>query len=471
MRYLNFVCGILLLVLFYYSLKTLTTFPYPWDDEGLYAALGHTFGRTGKFFYPGYATQAPYTNGNALFSHFITGIYGILGRFSGYSLVTARSISFGLMWTALVLWALIAKRFNFPVFIACFLFAANERLFHASHVFRPEMSLALINTLFLFIFFKKDEGLTRRKTAFIRGIFNSLFVIVHGNGIASVAVNCVDFAMKRFETLRQHLIRNLVYYAGSFFALFIFYLVQIRDVGWLDSYNQLSAQPVQHKGFFELVKTDLSLRWRAELVVVGTSVFAKFMRGSFYLIILATALMSFFKTGGLPRRGSSLAFACFFSYMFLVHDKIDLHIAEMMPFFLLSFMMWFLSQKEKHLKSLAVFLLCTLLTFSGLLSFHHVLKYDETSPAVLNSQLLTRFLDSEKGPAAKHYKTFVGTFNYWFDLHDTMTVIHERFAEQHVPFRGGVIAADDVLDMPFLLKNCTVDYTDPEKKFRAFTCP
>ncbi|MDZ4677691.1 MAG: hypothetical protein SGI74_09300 [Oligoflexia bacterium] len=471
MKHLNWICGVLLLILFFLSLKTLTTFPDLFDDEGLYAAFAQALGETGKTHYLGYAVEAPYTQGNALVTHFHTGLYACIAKLFGYTFTSARAVSFSLFLISVLLWGFISRRIGFPVFIGTFLFASTERLFHASHVFRPEISLIFINCLYLFLFTNRPDAPLKPTTSFARGLFNSLFVIAHGNGIASVAINCYDMATRSFFTLKKHFLANGIYYCGSIIAVGLFYFFQVSSIGWSDFVLQLKAQPVQHKTFLELIQTDIVLRWGRELVVVGGSLVAKFMRAYFYIVIFFTAAYSVAKLTTQARQAGTMVFICVLAYVFLIRDKVDIHIAEMMPFFLFSFMLYFVTLQKQKRSLLPGVLLVSLLLVNSFLTFHHVFKYAEKSIPEARVDILVNFLDQETIRPASEYKIFVGKLTYWFQLHDRMQMIHQRFLEQHLPFKGGVIATDDVLELPFLIKNCKIDYTDPSGIFRAFYCP
>jgi len=484
MKRLNLLSIFLIGSLICLSASSLTSFPEPFDDEGLYAGFSKNFSLTGNFNYPDYNTAPPFDTGNALVSPVITGLYGFLGPHFGFTLQNARVVSFILVWIAALFWFFICKLIGFNPWLGTLLFVSTERIFYASHVFRPEGSLVLGNVVLIFLLtaaFKKGLNLPR---AFILGLFNAFLVLAHGNGITSALLTSYVVVQNLFKRKFKATLSTLIYIIGSLGGIGIFYLAQLKSNGGFAAFRSQSMPIEQYrKTLLEILKLDITDRWGRELIIVGGSNSAKLLRILFYLICFATIIYSLSRkkrsieskesfSDGIAHQAAQWALFIILAYMFVVWDKIDIHIAEMMPFFLFSFITWYEAHRTttKAKFSLNNISLVILLIINLMLTVHHAIAY---RPPTLTDKMvneLSVYVSTQTKIPSKDIKYYVGKMNIWFGIHDRLHVISHRFAWQHFPLSGGVIVGVDSEGLE-QLKKCQLLEKTPLPWFSLYRCP
>ncbi len=454
------ILGLLLIV----SLSSLTTFPSPFDDEGLYASLGQGYATTGKFSSISADQTKPFEQGNGLGSRIPPVLFGYLGNVTGHNLATARAISFFLILLATFTWFFIGQSLGAGGLLASLLFFSTERVFYAAHVFRPEASLVLLNSVFILLVVRYATASSKPTYAGGRGVFNGLFMLAHGNGLVTAVINSLDILAYPAVPLKKKIPTWIWYALGTFLGAMLFYLIQIHDVGgWTSFRAQLASQPQYNaNSIFETLTRDLKIRWGRELVYVGTSGAAKVLRWIFYSSVLAVAAYKALTATQLLRRLSCWSLLCFFGYGILVADKIDIHISEMIPFFLAPVVAW--QGKSKSAYSGA--LVSVLLAIGVTLSLHHGLKYRTHGEYKELAPAINDFLS--KNPAYKNC-TIYGEMQYWFEYHERGHFIGSRYFDKFPEPKGYVLAID--LPNPYFEKKCTKEFERKEFLFAAYHCP
>ena len=460
-----------LVVLFFMSLHSLRTFPDSYDDEGFYAAYGVGYVTTGHFSSPSIQSAGPFALGNAWNSRVNATIFGAIGHFTGYSVETARSIPFILVWLATALWFFIARRLGISGWFGILLFASSERIFYASHVFRPESTLVFFNTLFVYLIVCFDAA----KPAFLRGLLNGVFVLAHGTGLVTAILNSVEFGLRGLKTARVNWKPFGLYAAASLIAIGMFYLVQIHDVGgWHMAQAQLGVfKQYQIKtSLFDSIRNDIVLRWGTELVQVGNSILAKVLRWYFYGVVLVISAFSARRFTGLPRKLGLLSLGCVVTYMLVVPEKIDLQIAEMTPFFLAAVISWYVAISKESVSRFAFMVLVSLICAESALSLHHAIKYRGRTQTQETAAGLLTYLHELKPSLAGRKITFVGNMKYWFQFKEFGDFRGSRYIEELSPFHGIVVTIQlgaVVPDPDFA--HCKFFSKDPTGSFVTYDCP
>ncbi|MBI3557895.1 MAG: hypothetical protein HY074_16660 [Deltaproteobacteria bacterium] len=474
-RNLDLACGFMCAAVLVAALMSLTRYPDSFDDEGLYAALGVHYVQTGIVQAPELTKAVPFDVSDGTCNREAPAVFGLVGKWAGYSLATARVISLVQILISAVLFFFVSALLGISGWLGALLFVSTERIFYAAHVFRPEASLVLVNTAFvLLIVLGYRRGALSEKMSFARGLLNAPLVMAHGNGLSTALINSAEILSGPLQGRKRFLRDGIVYFLGSSAAILVFYLVHVRDIGWSKLFEQLSLGNPQAQakgGLWDTIMRDISIRWGRELIIVGNSAAAKVLRFYFYGVILATSIWSVVASPGIARRMALLSLGCFVAYIFVVQDKIDIHIAEMIPYFMASFIAWFVAAREcfkqwTWLPSAAV--LSILLT--GLsLCVHHTVKYRGDSSPERNARPLNAFLARQT--YRPRYETFVGRMEYWFMYRDAGKFVSLRYLSEHLPLSGGVIAIGDPSWYAKPLASCRIDYVDPGLNFSALTCP
>ena len=193
----NILSAAILVVLLAVSLNSLTTFPDSFADEGFYAQAGVALATTGTFKNFDLPDRPCFNAGDGIHPRLAATIFGLLGPVLGDSITTARAVSFAFVWIAVLLWLPITKALGAPPFLGALLFAASERVFWASHVFRPEAALILMNTVLILAILATERLKSKQTLYFGRGLLNAPLVLAHGNGLVSALVNTVDLLTRR----------------------------------------------------------------------------------------------------------------------------------------------------------------------------------------------------------------------------------------------------------------------------------
>lgn len=453
---LKFACVVGLIFLFVISAASLTSFPTTFDDEGWYALAARNYAENGRYGYWSGTRPVPFDKGDALRSRVNPAAFLALGKIAGYSLKTARIVPFVWIWLSVFLWFFIARALGVPGAMGALLFAATERIFYSSHVFRPEAPLVFFTTLLLFAMV-----CAKRVGPLARGLLNSTFVLSHGDGIVAAIVNSVDI-------LRQKKARVIaLYVVASLAAVFLFYLVQMYDAGgWKAFFGQMHASSQFHPkgGIAGVLWREIDSRWGLELVKVGGSVFAKLLRAFFYLATFSVATFSAVRLKGPARLLGAYALLCLFGFVVFVHDKNDIQIAEMVPFLVGAFLAWVGTRNIRAKIRMAGFL--SVLGASLALSVHHGLAYRGPTSFDRNNAQTDRFLDASKG----RYKTVVGEAHFWFHFNKrSERFVYWREVESLPRLVGGVLFIGQSKTIAEDLK-CQTEYVDPDSIFTAAYC-
>jgi hypothetical protein len=475
----NIVSGALLLALFLVSWNSLLSFPDSFADEGYYGEAGFSLVSTGTFTPYNLPDTPAFRRGDGIHPHLVSGLFGYLGKELGYSLRTARTISFIMVWVAILLWLLITRSLGLTPLLGALLFASSERVFWASHVFRPEATLVLLNTVFVLLLVLVPSAESRTRSWVGRGLLNGALVLAHGNGLVSACLNSLDaLASCVGRARRERLVRLAAYGAGTLLAVGLFYLIQVKPIGgWGVFGDQLSAagQYLPRGGVLRMVRSDIEDRWGKELVVVGASRGGKVMRGAWYATVLGAALWSALGPAGLARRLGVMTLGTVVGYTFLVHDRIDIHIAEMIPFFCAAFLAWVSNaSRAAGLRLRVAGVAVAVVLVSGLgLCLHHGLKYRPQvyRPAPeLTSSAIRGFLDARAARSEPPVRAVVGDENLWFSLRGVTAIVSPYRAGTEPVSHGDVVVAVDPAKVPWL-DRCARTSTDPGGTFAVYRCP
>jgi hypothetical protein len=475
----NLASAALLGILFLVSLNSLASFPDSFADEGYYGDAGRSLVTTGMYTPDDMPDQPAYRLGDGIHPRIQAALFGYLGHAFGYSLAAARTISFVTVWCAVLLWLPISRSFGLPPFLAALAFASSERVFWASHVFRSEATLVLVNTVLVLAIARAASAEARTSYWVGRGLLNGALVLAHGNGVVSAIVNSTDaLASCVRRAWRVRLARIAAYGAGALVALAAFYAVQVGPIGgWRAFSGQLASarQYVPHHGALGAIRADLEGRWGKELVVVGASPAAKLMRALWYATVLGAALWSIAGAAGLARKLGVMAFGTIVGYILLVHDKVDIHIAEMIPFFCAAFLSWLgMAEETGAGRRRVARIAAAVLIATGLgLCLHHGLKYrpqvyrpvpESTSAAVLG------FLESREARSQPPVRAVVGNQSLWFWLRGAVPIVSTFRGRTGPALEGDVIVACDPAMLPWL-DRCSLAYSDPAHRFGLYRCP
>ncbi|MEW6055595.1 MAG: hypothetical protein AB1540_03200 [Bdellovibrionota bacterium] len=458
-----------LLALFFLSLNSLVTFPDSYDDEGFYGAYGLGYVTTGKFSSPSIQSAGPFALGNAWNSRVSAAIFGALGHLTGHSLATARSISFVLVWLAVFIWYFISRRLGISGWVGALFFASAERVFYSSHVFRPEATLVLMNTIFIYIVVRFQDA----RLAFTRGLLNGGFVLAHGTGLVTAVLNTFDFGFAWLKALRKKPKPLGFYIVGSILAVAAFYFIQIHDVGGYkvaQEQLQVFKQYQIRTSILEAIKADIILRWGTELIEVGGSVLAKVFRWYFYLTVLLISAFSAWRFSGLPKRLGFLSLGCVFTYMVIVPDKIDIQIAEMIPFFVAAAISGLVAIRKSYSRIAATLILCSLIAVEALISVHHAIKYRGPTGTQAVSAKLSRYLGETKALVGDQKITVIEDMRYWFEFKDRFDFRGSRYIQEFSPYHGVIVVARNAVGNP-AFRHCKAILKDAEGYFVTYRCP
>ena len=468
----NVASAVLLLALFLVSWYSLASFPDSFADEGSYGEAGFSLVTTGRFTPYDVIDGPAFRLGDGLRPHAVGALFGYVGKQFGYSLRTARTISFVMVWVAVLLWVPITKSFGLPPWLGALLFASSERVFWASHVFRPEATLVLVNTVLVFALVRGGSGEASIPYWVGRGLLNGALVLAHGNGLVSAIINSVEaLASCARRAWRVRAVRLAAYAAGGLLAVGAFYLIQVRPIGgWRVFLDQFAAakQYLPREGVLGTVRRDLERRWGRELLVVGASLTGKILRGVWYATVLAATLWSALGPAGLARRLAVVGLGTVFGYTFLVHDRATIHIAEMIPFLCAAFLAWLGSTAPEWARRSAA----AVLVMTGLsLCFHHGIKYRpyRTEPE-LTCAAIRGYLETRAARSQPPVRAVVGAASLWFWLKDVVPVVPRDRGLEGKTLDGNLIVACDPALLPWL-ERCSLEYSDPDRRFAAYACP
>ena len=474
----NMLSAAILVVLLAVSLNSLTTFPDSFADEGFYAQAGLALATTGTFKNFDLPDRPCFKAGDGIHARLGAAVFGFLSRVSGESITTARAVSFAFVWIAVLLWLPITKALGAPPFLGALLFAASERVFWASHVFRPEAALILMNTVLILAIIMTERLKSQQTLCFGRGLLNAPLVLAHGNGLVSALVNTVDLLTRRGQPKRpSSWVRVSLYGVGSLLAVGLFYLVQVRPVGgWrvCAAQFQVAAQYHLGSGLWDMLRSDLELRWGKELFVVGGSAAAKGLCLIWYAVIFVTAAHSAGWGRGQARRLALAAIGTVLGYTLLVRDRADIHIAEMVPFFVASFLAWLAAAWPHPDRRRVASVATATLLIAGLgLCLHHAIRYRPqayTPKSQLMARAIRDYLESPTGRALPTPRVVIGNDSLWFWLHDTGLVLPVRLVKNSAPRAATMIVVEHSTKLPWL-DRCVPNHADAERRFITYVCP
>ena len=257
----------------------------------------------------------------------------------------------------------------------------------------------------------------------------------------------------------------------------LFYLVQVRPVGgWRVCAAQFQVASQYHlaSGLWDMLRSDLELRWGRELFVVGGSAAAKGLRLIWYAVIFVTAAHSAGWGRGQARRLALAAIGTILGYTLLVHDRADIHIAEMVPFFLASFIAWLgATWGQPSRRRVACAATAALLIVGLGLCLHHAIRYRPqayTPKPQLTAHAIRHYLESPAGRALPAPRVVIGNDSLWFWLHGTVPVLPVRLAKNSAPRAATMIVVGHSTKLPWL-DRCMPNHADAERRFITYVCP
>ena len=441
-------------------------------DEGYYGEGGFALVTTGRFTPYAVLDLPVFQSGDGIRARAVSALFGHVGAYLGYSIRTARGISFVMVWVAVALWLPIARSLGVPPLLGALLFASSERVFWASHVFRPEATLVLANTVFVLALARAAAADSRAGYCLGRGLLNGLFVLAHGDGLACAVVNSVDaLASCARRTWRVRAVRLAAYAAGALLALGAFYLIQVRPVGgWRVFFGQLAAakQYIPRTSVLGMVAEDVGKRWGRELFVVGASVTAKALRVAWYGTVFAALLWSALRTSGAARRIAVVGLGTVAAYTFLVHDRSDIHIAEMIPVLCGGFVAWLGGAAPRRVRAAAA----AVIVAAGLaLCLHHGIRYRShpTEPE-RTCDSIRSYLEARAARREAPVRAVIGEESLWFWLKDVVPVVAADTGLEGKAPEGVFVVAWDPAKLLWLGR-CALEYSDPERRFATYSCP
>lgn len=475
----NAVAGAALLVLFLLSLNSLTSYPPSFDDEGAYALAGHTLVADGVFLPHDRPLVGAFERGDGIRPRLISILFGRLGDALGHSLATARTVSFVLAWASAALFAGVARSLGAPALPAALALVSSERVFHASHVFRPEAALLAANVLFLLAVVRTSERGPTVAAAGFRGVLNGLFVLTHGNGLVTALLNGGELlARKRLWCARRAVPVVASFAVGSVIAIWLFALVQVYPVGgWSVFFEQLRvcSQYGPSDGLARLISAEVTDRWWTELCVIGESPAAKLLRVLVYAALAAAALRTSLSRDAVARRVGLLAMGCLVGFTLLVADKQHLHITEMMPFLLAPLLAWRWRLRGESVRDRTMAATATIgVVVAGLLlSVHHAVVYRrqvQVQEHEVAARAVTEFLSGQTTAGDARAWIVTGDADLWFWLGGKVEFLPVKMIPKEGAAPGRYVAVGVAASFP-QLRRCAVEYRDEEGRFVYLRCP
>ncbi len=448
------IAAVLLLVTFLLSLMSLTGFPPTWEDEGYYGMLGEGLARAGWCPEDQFLDADPFGDGDGCRSRIMASVFGYVGRVAGHSLATARAVAMAFSWAAILLWIPLGRRIGVDGFVAALLFAVTERVFWASHVLRPEPGLMLVTTAFLLLLAAEGERPPGAAYGWTRGLLGGAFLAAHGNGLVAAVLNGADFVIGpwRRGVRRGRRWLLLAFVGGGLAGLLLFWVVQVAPVGgWRVFGEQLGyfTHYTGGTGPLDLVRSEIGRRWRTELLVVGASDGAKVLRAGYYALTLAVAAWSAVRLSGTARRFGLLTLGSVAGYTFLVRDKVDVHIAGMVPFFTASTLAWAAAVSAKGWRWRPRAAVAAAVAVGLALSWHHAIAYpsfrDVPQAAGRTAERALEVLARRRDQGLPDVVRVVGPTQLWFWLHGAVPFSPTRHVEETDFGDGPVLLIGDAV--------------------------